>query len=256
MLPPSTSPDRTPLTLLGGRGRRSLPHRRLSVDAAAVRLTPRDRAIAQDLTRFYGLTAEQVARRHFGALRTAANRLAALVAAGYVALARPWYRGPGVYRATPAGARLAAVGLPAPRYRPLALAHHLAVADLSELLLGAHPDGAWTCERELRRAAMTTVRDRAGGRLVDGVPHVPDGLLTLPAAGAVAVEVELTKKGDAEYARILRWYGATLAYRRVVWFVAPAALRRRLGELLARERLDDFMTVEPLPAGVRVPAWG
>jgi hypothetical protein len=42
----------------------------------------------------------------------------------------------------------------------------------------------------------------------------------------------------------------------VAWFVATEALRRRLDDLIARERLDDFMGVEPLPSGVRVRAWG
>lgn len=72
---------------------------------------------------------------------------------------------------------------------------------------------------------MTTVRDPAGGRLVKGVPHVPDSLLTLPWAGVVAIEVELTNEGDIEYARILRWYGATLVYQRVVWFAAASCSR-------------------------------
>jgi hypothetical protein len=170
---------------------------------------------------------------------------------------RPWYRGPGVYVATPAGARLAAVGLPAAPYRPTRLAHHLAVADLADALLAAHPGARWVCERELRRDGLAAVRDRPAGRLLDGAPHAPDGLLLLPGpgGGAVAVELERTAKPPAEYARILRWYSGALAYERVAWFVATEALRRRLHDLIARERLDDFMEVAPLPAGVRVPAW-
>jgi hypothetical protein len=236
----------------------------------AIQLTDRDRAILADLVRLYALTADQVARRHFGSVHTAYHRLGALAGAGYLALHRPWYRGPGVYLATPAGARLAAVGLPAPRYRPMALAHHLAVADVGARLTRAYAGSRWVCERELRRAAMAAVRDRRGGRLVDGVPHVPDGVLVLPsapsapspsAAGAangarVAVEVELTRKGDAEYARILRWYGAELGYQRVVWLCAGEPVRRRLAELIRREQVDDFMTVEPLPAAIAVASWG
>jgi hypothetical protein len=80
--------------------------------------------------------------------------------------------------------------------------------------------------------------------------------LLLPGGGAVAVELELTAKPPGEYARILRWYGGALAYERVAWFVATEALRGRLAELIARERPDDFMAVAPLPAGVRVRAWG
>jgi hypothetical protein len=235
----------------------------------AVRVTARDVAILGDLTRFAALTLAQVTRRHFGAASTAAHRLDGLEEAGYLVHRRPWYRGPGVYAAAPAGARLAAVGLPAARWSLHALAHRLAVVDLADALLTAHPGGRWVTERELRRDGLATVRDRRGGRLLAGAPHAPDGVLVLPAGPggsggggggggaeeAVAVELELTPKPAAEHARILRWYAAELTTRRVAWFVATATLRRRLEEAIARERLDDFMSVEPLPAGVEVPSW-
>lgn len=262
MLPSPNAPDRPPLTLLVGGAARSLPRRRLSAEGKRkpqrIQLTPRDVAIAQDLVRFYGLTAEQVARRHFTAGRTAANRLAELAAVGYVQLERPWYRGLGVYVATRLGTQLADVGLPAPPFRPLRMAHHLAVADLAEILLRkyAHVDGiAWICERELHQAAMAMVRDRDGGRLLAGVEHVPDGVLTTPSA-RWAVEVELSKKGDVEYLRIFRWYAAQRDYRRVAWYAGAEPVRRRIEALIGRERLDDFMTVLPLPEGVTVYSWG
>jgi hypothetical protein len=59
----------------------------------SVQFTERDRAILQDLTRFWAMTVAQVARRHFGAVNTAANRLAALVDAGVVRVERPQFRG-------------------------------------------------------------------------------------------------------------------------------------------------------------------
>ncbi|MBI3972747.1 MAG: hypothetical protein HY332_15840 [Chloroflexi bacterium] len=51
----------------------------------------------------------------------------------------------------------------------------------------------------MRQAAMAMVRDRGGGRIlvvVRHVPHVPDGLLTLPSAERWAAKVELTRKPD------------------------------------------------------------
>jgi hypothetical protein len=36
---------------------------------------------------------------------------------------------------------------------------------------------------------------------------------------------------------------------RVWWFCATPALGRKIGELVDRERLDDFVEVWPLPAG-------
>jgi hypothetical protein len=232
-----------------------------------VRVTARDVAILGDLTRDAALTLAQVTRRHFGAASTAAHRLEALEDAGHLVHRRPWYRGPGVYTVTPDGARLAGVGLPAARWTLHALAHRLAMADLADALLAAHPGSRWVTERELRRDGLATVRDRRDGRLLVGAPHAPDGALVLPSGrsgggtgGAdgdvVAVELELTPKPAAEHARILRWYAAQLATRRVVWFVATETLRRRLEAAIARERLDDFVGVEALPPGVEVPTWG
>jgi hypothetical protein len=224
----------------------------------SVQLTERDRAILRDLTRFWALTVDQVARRHFGAVSTAANRLAALVGCGAVRVERPRFRGRAAYLTTAAGARLADVGLPAARFSPAALPHRLAVVDLADVLLARHPGATWTCERELRRDSMRTVRDRRRGQLLAGTPHVPDGVLRVGdgPSGDVAVEVELSGKKLAEYARILRWYGGEFDYRRVLWFCATPAIHQRLTELVERERMEDFIAVALLPAGMAAPPWG
>jgi hypothetical protein len=196
------------------------------------------------------MTVEQVARRHFAGVGRAANRLADLVAAGHVRVERLGFHGRASYLTTPAGARLADVGLPAARYAPTTVRHRLAVVDLADALLARHPGAAWVCERELRRDGMTTVRDRRRGQLLSGTPHAPDGVLVLPDGppGGIAVELELSAKREAEYARILRWYGAALDYRRVWWFCATPALARTVGEVVERERMGDFVAVAGVPA--------
>jgi hypothetical protein len=197
------------------------------------------------------MTVEQVARRHFAGVGRAANRLADLVAAGYVRVERLGFHGRASYLTTAAGARLADVGLPAARYSPTAVRHRLAVVDLVDALLASHPGAVWIGERELRRDGMQTVRDRRRGQLLSGTPHAPDGVLVLPGgpAGGIAVELELSAKREAEYARILRWYGAALDYRRVRWFCATPALQRRIADLVDRERMGDFVEVWPVPDG-------
>jgi hypothetical protein len=224
----------------------------------SIQLTARDRTILEDLTRFWVMTVVQVGRRHFGAVNTAANRLAALVGAGLVRVERPRFRGRAAYLTTRAGARLANVGLPAGRFTPTALPHRLAVVDLADALLGEHPGATWTCERELRRDALATVRDRRRGQLLDGTPHIPDGVLTLPGGplGGIAIELELSGKKLADYERILRWYGSVLDYRRVWWFCGTDTMRRRIAELVERERMGDFINVAEVPAGVGRAAWG
>src|SRR5688572_22278804 len=187
MLPTPVQPecrrDVTARPVLQIVGRMAPERRRPTATARRpkVQLTERDRAVLADLTRFWCLTAAQVARRHFRTQNTAANRLAQLAGANYVRVERPRYRGPAVYLATGLGARLADVGLPAARFSPAATPHRLAVADLAEALLAGRPGATWIAERELRRDGMQTVRDRRRGQLLSGTPHAPDGVLLLPS---------------------------------------------------------------------------
>lgn len=213
-----------------------------------VQLTPRDVAILRDVVRFGALTVEQLGRRHFGSVLTAYGRLAALAGAGYLELVRVWHAAPGVYVATPVAARVADVALPPGRVSAATLGHHLAVADVAERLLAGDPGSRWITERELRRDGMTAARERGTGRLLDGVPHVPDGLLVLPDGRRVAIEVERCGKGNARYRRILGWYVGSMAYDRVRWLVADEGVRSRLSGLVRAERLDDLVEVEALPA--------
>jgi Replication-relaxation len=217
-----------------------------------VRLTERDAAILRDVGRFGALTIEQVGWRHFASVPTAYGRLKALARSGYLELVRVWHGRPGTYVATAEGTRTADVALPPARVAAATLAHHLAVADLAARLLAEHPGarhpGArWVTERELRRDAMAAARERGTGRLFGGVPRVPDGVLVLPDGRRVAVEVELSAKGSARYRSVLGWYATALGFARVRWFVADRPLRDRLEALARAERLDDLVSVEPLP---------
>ena len=41
----------------------------------------------------------------------------------------------------------------------------------------------------------------------------------------------------------------------LVWFAGKEPVRRRLAELIGREQLDDFITVQPLPSGITAFRW-
>jgi DNA-binding MarR family transcriptional regulator len=112
-----------------------------------LRLTPRDLDVLRFAARHGMVTPEQFARRFFTAPPPALRRLRALEAAGLLVRDRVLVAAPPVVRATPAGTRLAGCDL-APASLDLArIAHNLALVDLSEQLLAAHPGSAWTTER-------------------------------------------------------------------------------------------------------------
>lgn len=222
--------------------------------ASRLQLTARDQRLLADLVRYGALTEEQLARRHFASSTTAAQRIRALRRAGYIQVQRSWYGQPSICLATQHGAQLADAGLPACRVSYGTVRHQLCVANLADWLLRQHPGSTWTTERELRREAMIAAQEAGSGRLVDGIPHVPDGLLVLPAE-RWAVEVELSTKSSGAYERILRWYALAPGYHRLMWYVASPALQARLQTITLRYGLEDLMGVDLLPAHVEVPAW-
>ncbi|MPZ13660.1 MAG: helix-turn-helix domain-containing protein [Chloroflexi bacterium] len=144
-----------------------------------------------------------------------------------------------------------AAGFPTGRLSPGLLRHQLAVVDVAAWMLARHRDGRWVTERELRRDGMAAARGRRDGRLLDGVPHVPDGLLVDEGGRRVAIEVELSSKRRRSYDAVLRWYAGALTYDQVQWFAGSEAICQRLNAAIRRHRLDDLVTVEVLPPDLR-----
>jgi hypothetical protein len=209
--------------------------------------------VLRDLVRFGALDLPLIARRGFPSESAARQRLLDLTRAGLVERVAWWRSARPVYLPTDRGTHVADVGLSTPGLSAQALRHHLAVAALADWLLSQAPDAEWTTERELRRDDAYAAHARDGRHVLDGTPHVPDGLLLGPT-GPTAIEVELSPKSDLDYAAIFRWYALVdLAVR---WFVNTQALERRLARLIGRYGLDGpFASVERLPPTVRVPTW-
>jgi hypothetical protein len=219
-----------------------------------MQLTPRDLSILRDVVRFGALTVEQIGRRHLSSVLTAYGRLKALADSGYVRGERVFYRRPVAYVASRAGALAAGTDLPPARAAPSMLRHHLLVADLADCLAGTNIGAVWLTERELRTELMSRARDRRTGRLVGGVPHVPDGCLVLPDRRRVAIELECSPKWGNRYGVVLRFYAGG-EYDAMRWFVEGASLRKRLTDLVERELLDDLISVEALPEALRGSTW-
>ena len=187
------------------------------------------------------VTAEQLAARFF----TVAARRAAPPA-------RPWKR-PGCCSATacwptlPAVVRATARGPASPAATWLAASldlarvhHNLALVDLSEELLAAHPGSTWTTERELRRDRMRAART---GGAWERQRRVPDGLLRLAGGERVAVELDLTPKRSARLDLLAGAYAVDRDVDIVWWYLPSEVAVARLRALVAARGLEHL--IEP-----------
>ena len=205
-----------------------------------MRLTPRDLGVLRFTVRHGMVTPDQLAARFFTSAPPALRRLRGLETAGLLVRERVLVAAPPVVRATPAGTRLAGCDL-APASLDLArIAHNVALVDLSEELLAAHPGSAWTTERELRRDRMRSAR--AGGRW-ERQRRVPDGLLRLAGGTRVAVELDLTPKRSARLDLLAGAYAVDRDVDTVWWYLPSEAAVSRTRMLVAARGLEHL--IEP-----------
>ena len=201
-----------------------------------VRITERDLAIVQWLSRVRFATAEQVARQFALSERVAYRRLRAGVAEELVWHKQPLVGVPGVYGATNTGAQVAKSPLSGSRWDWRHHDHTLAVVDLM-IAIGQHyPEAAVQTERELAAALYAQGLPR-GER-----SHLPDGVLRL-GDRVVALEVELTAKSATRLQAIFRQYARQREYTDVWYYAAPPVFRR-----LTQAAHDlSFVRVFPFP---------
>ena len=201
-----------------------------------------DRDLLAYIVRHGMVSPAQLAARHgvTGAAGLGPLREAGLVAVDAVLVGRP-----PVVRATPRGARTSGCDL-----RPVSLdlarvAHSLALVDLSEELLAAHPGSSWTTERELRRDRMREARRR--GRW-DPQRRVPDGLLRLPGGRRIAIELDLTPKRSARLDLLAGAYAVDPDADAVWWYLPSARAVARMRGLVEERGLEGFIDPRHGPA--------
>jgi hypothetical protein len=215
-------------------------------------LHPHDRWIVEDLVRFGVLETVHFARRYGLPLDRTPPRLARLCRDGFAKLNRRWLYPTQIYFPTPLA--VAALGFERKPEKPFPqlVAHHLAVADLADLLLEDDPMAGWRTELELRIDRQREARFDWGRRNT----HVPDGLL-LQSDRRIAIEVEINRKSSTKYAEICEWYAAQAEVDRLRWYAAEQAVRGRLQNVVRRHgfSLDLEIDVLPFPTGVRVRKW-
>jgi hypothetical protein len=183
---------------------------------------------------------DQLGRRFFATPAEARQRLEELRAAGLLRVDDVLVGFPAVARVTRAGSRRAGVDL-APASLDLGrVRHSLALVDLSDQLLAAHPGSVWTTERELRRDRMREAH-RAGRW--EPQRRVPDGLLRLPDGRSVAIELDLTPKRSARLGLLAGAYAVDPDVDLVWWYLPSPEAAARM-RAIVRERALDHL-IEP-----------
>jgi hypothetical protein len=236
---------------------------------SALLLTPRDRALLQDVYRFGCLSAVQLTRRHWPdspSPKTAWNRLRQLVLGDYLQRRSLGYREDSAYLLTNKGRT--ELGQPTRHTRPVlnassSVRHRLIVADVADWLRSREYRGgapAWISEVDVYDGRLrlprrpTKKRERGRGALM-----VPDGVLVLTGGERIwrlAVEVELHQKSSVLYDDKLTWYAGQFeaeSLDAVLWLTRPpatpapilAAARRVAGDtakLVQADPLPDDVT--------------
>lgn len=211
-------------------------------------LTERDVALLQWVTRHGVVTAEQIARRFFSGQSATYRRLRKLIGLGLIRRDPTHYREPFVIRVTPAGARVAGIGVGAADLHLADVHHALALVDLSDRLVSEHPSAILITEREYRATLLRALRAGRRARM----SRITDRVLHLaPEEGAtrVAIELDLTNKRLYGLTRIITAYTDAFdprpdgdGFGAVWWYVNPSAVMR-VRAAVKHAHAGDFMTV-------------
>jgi hypothetical protein len=214
------------------------------------RLTDRDIAIVRWVGRLRFVEARQVAARFRMDERNAYRRLRGLVAAELLHHRRVFHAEPGAYAATKAGLAAAGVPLPPPRLDIRTYEHDRRAAELAIELEREFGEHAVLTERELRSAdggnpdrpryAVRRGRERTRRGL-----HFPDLVVEHDGERPLAVEVELSGKGTARLASIVRAYVAARHLAGVRYYASRQAIRG-VTRAVAAARAESIIEVREL----------
>ena len=212
-------------------------------------LTDRDRDILVWVARHGIVTVDQITAKFFPTPHgksAAFQRVRKLCDAHPALLQRDHthYREPSVLRVTTQGARLAEVGLAPARIVPAEVHHALAIVDLAEELLAAHPGATLLTERE--RRAQRYREKRAGERKTTG--RIPDVVLVLPSRNgtkerSIAIELDRSPRSRMDAETVVKAYLAE-RYDELWWYVRPSRVEV-VRQITRRMKVDDFIEVRP-----------
>jgi hypothetical protein len=186
------------------------------------------------------------------------RRLSGLSVHGLVHYERIFHAEPGVFQITNGGLAVCNSPLPRPKVDLRTYRHDAGTVDLwLQARAGAFgPVGRLLTEREMRHHDLAP-------EPVDGVPfgfriggydragrprvHFPDMLTIAPALGRVALELELSLKGERRLEEILLGYALDDRINQVVYLADQPHVHRTLTELIARLNLAERVSCRYCP---------
>lgn len=180
-------------------------------------LTKRDVEILNFINDFGFCEIGQIERR-FG-LKKPRNYqvMKKLVKMGLVKHERIFYGKCGVFYVSRQGSQY--TGLPPIKNIPTAIyEHQLMVIELYFKLMHQYPEALWVSERHLVHDKFKIGVGQRG--------HIPDGMLIMPDHKKIAIELELTLKGEFRLNKILRGYVGQLSIKEVWYFCSSKAFSK------------------------------
>lgn len=178
--------------------------------------------------------------------QTLRRRCAELRAGGYLESRRWFYERPGVVMTTSAGLREGGLDLPPARVDVRTYTHDLACVWTCIELEREFAGGRVLTEREIRvedsgLLSPTWSPGQLGRSGAAQRIHVPDlAVEPEPGADPLAVELELSPKGRARLAQIMRLYAGAGHLGGVRYYVADPATERAVRAAIEDEQVNEF----------------
>ncbi len=140
-----------------------------------------------------------------------------LVKAGLVIHERAFHNKFGIFYLTNRGAQF--TDLPRLKSIPLGTyTHQITIIEVYIRLMQQYPDAIWISERSLKHE-----------KFMDGIGkqgHIADGMLILPDQKQIAIEVELTTKGEYRLEQILKGYAGQFSISEVWYYCSKQAINK------------------------------
>ncbi len=140
-----------------------------------------------------------------------------LIKAGLVIHERVFHNRHGIFRLSQHGARH--TELPAMANIPIGIyQHQLAIIEVYFKLIQQYPDATWVSERHLKQEKFINGFGKRG--------HVADGMLILPNEKQIALEIELTLKGNNRLVKIIKSYASQFSIKEVWYYCSEETINK------------------------------